>query len=196
MTRDDVVKQLLAHPEAREAWAVLSDLLQQEGNPRGELLALELALEARPDEALAARHRAFFDAHAARLYGELLSQVVKEGYGTVTWSRGYVSELSYVGDPGLGYQRAVKWLVQAICTQPEALTFLRKVTFTATDLEDPSPLACFKGLRELGLAGTAVKKLDWVAHFPSLKVVQLKGCRLVAGALSGARAQWPGVQFS
>ncbi len=196
MTRDAVVQQLLAHPEARDAWLVLSDLLQQEGNPRGELLALELALEARPDEALAARHRAFFEAHASVLQGELLSQVVKEGYGTISWSRGYVSELAYVGDPGLGYKRAVKWLIRAICAQPEALTFLRRATFTATDLDDPSPLACFKGLRELELSGTAVTRLDWVAQFPSLKVVRLKGCRLVPAALSAARAQWPRVQFS
>lgn len=196
MTRDEVVQRLLADPDARDAWLVLSDLLQVEGNPRGELLALELALEATPEEAIQARCKAFFDAHAPALYGELLSQVVREGYGAVSWSRGYVRELSYVGDPALGHQRAVKWLVTAICTQPEALTFLRKVSFAHTDLADPAPLSCFKGLRELDLTGTAVSQLEWVPLFPSLKRVTVERCpNLKRQALAAARASWPGVRF-
>lgn len=195
MTRDEVVQKLLADPDARDAWLVLSDLLQVEGNPRGELLALELALEAQPGEELEARYRAFFDAHAPALYGDLLSQVVREGYGTVTWSRGYVRTLSYVGDAALGHQRAVKWLVTAICTQPEALTFLRKVDFSHTDLADPTPLACFTGLRELELAGTAMTSLDWLAQFPSVKKVGFKRCKISKDALLAARAAFPAVQF-
>lgn len=194
MTRDEVVQQLFANPDAREAWLVLSDLLQQEGNPRGEWLAIELAVESQPE--LAARHQAFFDAHAGALCGPVLSQVVKERCGAVVWSRGYVSELAYCGDPGLTHQRSVRWLVKAICASPEPSTFLRKAAFTKTDLDDPSPLQCFKGLRELDLSQTAVTKLEWVAHFPRLRVVKLKGCRLAKNELAAARAQWPKVQFT
>lgn len=196
MTRDEVVQKLLADPDARDAWLVLSDLLQVEGNPRGELLALELALEAQPGPDLEAKVRAYFAAHAAALYGDLLSQVVHEGYGAVTWSRGYVRGLSYVGNPGLGHKRAVKWLVTAICTQPEALTFLRTLTLTDTDLDDPAPLACFTGLRALDLSGTAVTSLDWLEKFPGLKQVGLKRCKIGKAALTSARAQRPALQFT
>ncbi|MBL8915241.1 MAG: hypothetical protein JNM17_31345 [Archangium sp.] len=197
MTRDEVVQTLMKDPHARDAWHVLSDLLQQDGNPRGELLAIDLALEAQPgDEALTKRHKDYFDAHAAALLGDLLSQVVREGYGAAKWERGYVTELSYVGSPGLGHKRAVKWLVNAICTQPEALTFLRRVDFTLTDLDDPAPLACFKGLFELDLQNTAVKKLDWVEKFQSLRVVNVKGCQLEKGALSAARVEFPKIKFN
>lgn len=196
LTRDEVVQTLLANPDARDAWHVLSDLLQQDGNPRGELLAIDLLLEVKADDALAARHKAFFEANAAALLGELLSQVVKEGYGAAKWQRGYVTELAYVGTPGLGHKRAVKWLITAICTQPEALTFLRKLDLHGTDVDDPSPLACFKGLFELDLSNTAVKKLDWVGAFQSLRVVKVKGCRLETGALSAARVEFPKVKFA
>jgi hypothetical protein len=193
VTRDEVVQQLFANADARDAWLVLSDLLQQEGNPRGEWLAIELAVEGQPE--LAERHRAFFEANAAALCGPVLSEVIKARYGAVVWSRGYVSELAYIGDSGLRHQRAVKWLVKAICASPEPLTFLRKATFTKTDLDDPSPLQCFKALRELELSQTSVTKLDWVEYFPSLRKVTLKGCRLDKSELSAARAQWPKVQF-
>jgi hypothetical protein len=197
VTRDEVVKTLLANPDARDAWHVLSDVLQQEGNPRGELLAIDLLLEAKPDEALAQRHKAYFETHGAALLGELLSQVVKEGYGKATWQRGYVTELSYVGSPHAGYKRSVKWLVKAICTQPEALTFLRKLDLRGTDLDDPAPLACFSGLFELDLSNTAVTKLDWLEQFPALRKLSVKGCRLAdKQALGVAKAMFPKLKIS
>ncbi|MFT3710776.1 MAG: hypothetical protein QM817_24390 [Archangium sp.] len=196
MTREEVVKTLLANPDARDAWHVLSDLLQQDGNPRGELLAIDLLLEAKPDEALAERHKTFFETHAAALLGELLSQVVKEGYGAATWKRGYVTELSYVGRPGAGYKRSVKWLVKAICTQPEALTFLRKLDLSATDVDDPAPLACFTGLFELDLSHSAVTKLDWLEKFPALRKLNVKGCKVDKQALGEAKHLFPKVRFA
>ncbi|MFO0595448.1 MAG: hypothetical protein U0228_09095 [Myxococcaceae bacterium] len=196
MTRDAVITQLMEHPDARDAWVVLSDLLQQEGNPRGEWLALELALRHAPTEELKAQHRAFFDAHAPALLGELLSQVIREGYGEATWSYGYVETLSYVGSNLLSHQRAVKWLITAICTQPEALTFLRTLKLARTDLDDPRPLACFRGLRELDVSRTAVKSLDWVGAFPALRRVDVSGCALPKGALKEAMALNPRVTFA
>lgn len=187
----------MKNPDARDAWHVLADLLQQDGNPRGELLAIDLALEDQPgDAALKQRHKDFFEANAAALLGDLLSQVVREGYGAAKWERGYVTELKYVGSPGLNHKRAVKWLINAICTQPEALTFLRHLDLTLTDLDDPTPLACFKGLFELELTYTAVKKLDWLRSFESLRVVNVKGCQLEKGALSAARVEFPKIKIN
>lgn len=194
MTRDEVIEALIAEPDGRERWALLSDLLQQEGDPRGELLALDLALEAAPQNAdLLARRRGHLEEHAPALLGDLLASVVKERYGDVVWRRGYVTELSYVGSPSLGHHRSVRWLVKELV--PERLAFLYKLTLAHTDVADVSPLVKLRALTELDLTRTLVTSLDWVAQMPRLRLVKVKGCRLEPHTLAGAKALCPRVHF-
>jgi len=57
-TRDELETAILADPEARAAYAVYADWLLERGDPDGELVAVQLALEDAPgDAALLARER-------------------------------------------------------------------------------------------------------------------------------------------
>lgn len=62
----DLLPQIRANPDDDALRAVYADLLLAEGDPRGELITVELALAARPDAQLFARRTELRAAHAMR----------------------------------------------------------------------------------------------------------------------------------
>ena len=89
---DPFARQLLAHPDDRERWAILADLLQRQGDPRGELIALDLALEA-ADAPLDPSTRETADRLRHVLAPRLLGPFADPGFSVpvrVTWRRGQV----------------------------------------------------------------------------------------------------------
>jgi len=71
-------------PEDLTAFAVLADALQRDGDPRGELIALQVAAET--DATKVSHAERYLDAHRAQLLGPL-AEVPAAAY---TWRRGYV----------------------------------------------------------------------------------------------------------
>lgn len=83
-----------------DAWLVYADELQAAGDPRGELVIVQLRLQATPDDAeLRAREQALFAEHADQLLGPIglawkpVSGAV-EGRGVeLEWRRGFVRRM-------------------------------------------------------------------------------------------------------
>lgn len=75
--RADLEAAILAEPDARDAYAVYGDWLLEHGDPDGELVAVQLALEEAPGDAIAAagapprgRRAVRFDRRVAANRGE------------------------------------------------------------------------------------------------------------------------------
>jgi hypothetical protein len=145
-------------------WHPLADYLIERDDPRGELIMIDLALESRGGDrdALLARRRAILAASAPKLLGDTFARVIAEGYGQVTWRRGFVDEVQYCGDAELGHRKAVGWLIRLITEVHEPFAFMRRLDLAWTDISDVTPLARFPHLERIVLAGTNVDraKLD------------------------------------
>jgi uncharacterized protein (TIGR02996 family) len=89
-TRVALEAALLADPEPRAGYEVLADWLVEQGDPHGELIAVQLAREDRPEDmALIARERALLEAHEAGWLGGLAEHGLVPS-PTVAWRRGFV----------------------------------------------------------------------------------------------------------
>ncbi len=65
-----LIEHLRRHPGDLQSWLVFGDLLQQKGDPAGELIALEHHMTKKPSEGLQARFQARLKAHQENLVGE------------------------------------------------------------------------------------------------------------------------------
>lgn len=194
MTPDDAIASIIAAPDDLGRWALLSDLLQQQGDPRGELIALDLAFEtAAPKRRteLSDTRAKYLAAHGPSLFGELLAKVAAEGYCTTTWRRGFLDSLSYVGDASLGYPRAVGWLVKAVCATPAPFAFIRRFDFTLTDLKDPTPLTIFKTLEVFEAPRSEIISIDWASAWPKLTTLNLRHCEIPKVSVAEFKKQHP-----
>ena len=83
---------ILAAPDAAEGYAVYADWLEQQGDPRAELIQIQLAREASPDDAaLEAREKELITEHQDRWLAGLLHYPIGPTRGTqVVWRRGFV----------------------------------------------------------------------------------------------------------
>ncbi|MEJ7601535.1 MAG: TIGR02996 domain-containing protein [Kofleriaceae bacterium] len=82
-----------ADPDARSGYAVYADWLQEQGDPRGELIAVQLAREDAPDDpALLARESELLAQHEDDWLGGVTSDNWPFGRTRVKWRRGFVSE--------------------------------------------------------------------------------------------------------
>jgi len=98
--REELERAIDAEPYDAAAYAVLGDLLQHEGDPRGELIALQLAAERAPFREHEAA--AYLKRHAKTFVGNLAS-ISKDAYGaTFRWRFGFIHGLrvpSSLGGP-------------------------------------------------------------------------------------------------
>lgn len=85
-TRDELEAAILADPEARAAYAVYADWLLERGDPDGELVAIQLALEDAPgDAARKARERELVAARERHLQRLAYYAVFKEIRDPIAW---------------------------------------------------------------------------------------------------------------
>ena len=92
-TEEGLVRHLQAAPEDLEAWSVYGDLLQERGDPRGEIIRLELLLTDQPeDAALRSRIDGLVEVHRKDWLGEV------ELKGD-EWRFGYIETLRFHGSP-------------------------------------------------------------------------------------------------
>jgi uncharacterized protein (TIGR02996 family) len=90
----DLIAVIAANPGDRDAYAVLADHLVEQGDPRGELIALQLAEE--HDGKLRGRVERHLARHARRLLGPLarvLDDIGDSRDGPVRWARGFIREI-------------------------------------------------------------------------------------------------------
>ncbi|MBA2543195.1 MAG: leucine-rich repeat domain-containing protein, partial [Deltaproteobacteria bacterium] len=129
--------------------------LIERDDPRGELINIDLALEARSgDEVALNERRAEILAHSApKLLGDVFARVVADGYGTVTWRRGFVDQVKYRGDRHLGHLKSVGWLIKLMTTVHEPFSLLRSLDLSYTDVTDVRPLLKFRHLATLRIDG-------------------------------------------
>ncbi|MGC4119710.1 MAG: TIGR02996 domain-containing protein [Myxococcales bacterium] len=92
-TGEDLLAQVLAHPEDDGPRQVLADRLQEKGDPRGELIALQFkrragGLEAKEE----AREKALLNKHLGAWLGPLANVVLKK---SVRFERGFLASCEY-----------------------------------------------------------------------------------------------------
>jgi uncharacterized protein (TIGR02996 family) len=109
-TREDLHAVIAADPENREAWHTYADWLQQQGNVRGELIALELALEANNSAELRTARDEFLRTLGAALLGETFSRFHADGYGQIVWRRSSCTTRSSASSPRMRFGSRTKSL--------------------------------------------------------------------------------------
>ncbi|MDQ3369434.1 MAG: TIGR02996 domain-containing protein [Myxococcota bacterium] len=89
-TNPDLVARIYANPDDRDAYLVYGDWLSEQGDPRGELITLQVKLEDAPDDpALRAREQQLMAANAPIWLGEIATLDPQKDLG-VTWRWGFV----------------------------------------------------------------------------------------------------------
>ncbi|NMO21886.1 WGR domain-containing protein [Pyxidicoccus fallax] len=119
---------ILANPDDADAYLVYGDWLQSQGDPRGELIALQAAaLKATGDEAanLKKQISKFLKSHKDALLGELADAEDEEEL-KVEWHLGFIRS-ARVGQKDYDSERDVPELVKELIAHPSA-KFLRELT--------------------------------------------------------------------
>jgi uncharacterized protein (TIGR02996 family) len=123
-TRADLEDAILADPDSRDAYAVYADWLLQHGDPDGELIAVQLALEDVPgDAALLARERELVAAREPQLR-RLYHYAVSKEISDPVWRRGLLHAITVEGD---AYSNGNAMAYEELVRDPVS-RFLRKLT--------------------------------------------------------------------
>jgi uncharacterized protein (TIGR02996 family) len=104
--------RLVANPDDTDGFRVYADWLQAEGDPRGELVAVQVELAQRADASLAAREQELLAAHGAEWLGGLAGVDPKKDLA-VTWRNGFVRAVR-IGPPVEAYKTSELDFVDAI----------------------------------------------------------------------------------
>ena len=97
-TNPDLEARILSNPDDLDAYAVYGDWLSEQGDPRGELVAIQLKRIERPnDTTLIERQQKLLADHAKIWLGELAG-LDSEKDLSVTWRHGFVSAV-HLGPP-------------------------------------------------------------------------------------------------
>jgi len=132
---------VLDAPDDKSRWRVYSDWLQGEGDPRGELMALQIQLETKRDAKLSKRAGAILEQHAAALLGPLRAHPTTldgKDKPVATWRRGFIDSLrisynSYARD-GQPPIDVPKWLSEVL-EHPSAV-FVREIVLAEYNTGD------------------------------------------------------------
>jgi len=199
VTRDDLLAVISESPDDHDAWLLYADWLQQRGEVRGELIALDIALETATAERkveLEAARVELVASYGAALLGETFAKFIASGYGAVTWHRGFISMFTYAGTHLMAHKRVVGWLVRLILDNPEPFTFLRRLELPWTDFSDLAPFVQFKHLAILDVAHTNVVDIAPLAGMGKLSRVNLTACQIPAAALRAYKTAHPEVSVT
>ncbi len=131
-TNPELEAAILASPNDVHAYQVYADWLQANGDQRGELMAIQIALAGGANPELAARQQALLTGSSELFYGDL-HELVGQGV-QVTWRFGFFDTVRI----SLGYDDAddadIDALVAAAVSHPSA-RFLRRLTIGMFDYE-------------------------------------------------------------
>ena len=193
-SRDDLLAVIAENPDDHAGWMLYADWLQQRGEPRGELIALDVALETASDEQkqqLEAARGELIKTYATALLGETFSRFVASGYGKVVWRRGFITTFGYSGSGRSAHKRQVGWLVKLMADNPEPFTFLKVLMFAHTDVADLKPFVPFKHMTDLDLRDTNVRDISPLLFMTRLSRVTLVDCEVDEKAIEDVQRQRP-----
>ena len=128
MDATELEAAILADPDSPAGYSVYADWLEQQGDPHGELIHVQLARETSSDPELVVRERELLAAHANKLLGGLLEYPLGPADPLeVEWRRGFVHratvKTSYESNDGA-------YLYRELATRPVA-RFLRELCLGA-----------------------------------------------------------------
>lgn len=127
---EELFARVYEHPEDDQARAVLGDLLQQLGDPRGEFIALQLARKA--GERRSSRERALEETWGRKWLGPLDEALAK---GDVVFERGFLARGRYLGGfAGGATAGAREW---ATVTHLDCSAASQYVTYSHRTVLDP-----------------------------------------------------------
>jgi uncharacterized protein (TIGR02996 family) len=197
VTGDDLLSVIDENPSDDSSWMLYADWLQQKGDPRGELMALDMAIEkaAGADrEALAKERGDLLTRAGAQMLGDTLARFLREPYASVTWRRGFITIFAYSGRYTLNYKLQVGWVVKLMLEKPDSFTFLHTLSLPITDIEDLAPLTRFKNLKMLDVSGSNVVDVAALHDMPRLEQVSLHGCHVKEPALAALKKARPSLR--
>ncbi|MGL6073122.1 MAG: WGR domain-containing protein [Fimbriiglobus sp.] len=134
-------KTLMLHPDDRTAWSAYADYLTEKGDPRGEFMMVQLALEdesvaKKEREALKEREKALIAAHEREWLGTLLPYTLdyvknedswRDQQIRYTFTRGWITELN-IDEITVNIARA--------CAKNPNLRFLKSLSIRSDDYDD------------------------------------------------------------
>ncbi|HEY7372965.1 MAG TPA: WGR domain-containing protein [Polyangia bacterium] len=154
----ELERAILADPDDEAAYQVYADWLQGEGDPRGELAALQVALAGGEARELRAREQALIEANREQLLGDL-PDVKPDDDGAplkITWHAGWLRSARIAASE----EQALPDLYRSLLACASA-RFLRELTFGVAILDDMNDYRDTNAvIAELGLP-PAVRKLHF-----------------------------------
>ncbi|HEY7372966.1 MAG TPA: TIGR02996 domain-containing protein [Polyangia bacterium] len=129
----ELERTILADPDNEEAYQVYADWLQGEGDPRGELAAIQVALARGESAELRAREQAILEANRQQLLGDLPDVDPGEDAAPlkITWHAGWLRSARIAA--GEGHELADLYRSLLAC---ESARFLRELTVGVGAFED------------------------------------------------------------
>src|SRR5450432_1620723 len=88
---EEFERRLVDHPDDRETWTVYADWLESQGDPRGELIALELRFRETKNDA---KLGVLFSAVYARVMTPLVEELEAQTGTNIGCSRGFISNVT------------------------------------------------------------------------------------------------------
>ncbi|PZR13505.1 MAG: hypothetical protein DI536_12150 [Archangium gephyra] len=162
-TEESLRAEILANPDDDAPRHVLSDLLIERGDPRGEFIALQLQLEAAPDEAVSTRAKELLNAHGDGWVGLSRDEALP------TFRRGFVESLQI-------FEPLVSTAVAELCGR-EPVRALRFVTSRRMEMHSLSLAPWLPRIHTLefvannryGLAGVTADALEALLETSSIR---------------------------
>jgi uncharacterized protein (TIGR02996 family) len=161
----ELEKAILADPDSPDGYIVYGDWLTEQGDPLGELVAIDTALAARngKDDALTKKREALLKEHEEAWFGDL-ADLKDAGELEVTWRNGFFRSVIGGGEE-YGDGNAVDFYT-TLRKLPTA-RFLESLTFRIFDTDDgePSYAEAVKAMVKLGVPATLRKLAFDVAGY-------------------------------
>lgn len=156
MKRADMIPASL---DDDEAWLAYADWLQSQGEPHGELIAIDMGIERGRTELAVARNE-LLAKYGHAILGETIAKFIASGYPKVTWQRGHIVDFEYAARARTTHQMVVGWLLKEIVEHFEPFRFVQRFAFPATDVSDLTVFEKFPHLETLDVEGSNVRKPD------------------------------------
>jgi len=155
----ELEQAILADPDDEAAYEVYADWLQGEGDPRGELAAVQVALARGENAKLRARERALIEENRQQLLGNLPDVVEPIDFGPpveLKWQAGWLRSARIAAREGYALPDLYRSLLAC-----ESARFLRELTFGVAEIYGENSYHDTNAvIAELGLP-PALRKLDF-----------------------------------
>lgn len=131
---------IFANPEDLDAWSVYGDWLQEEGDPRGELVSLEVEAARGNDNAAAQKRRAelLAEHENAWLGKKLVEAIEMQNDGDevleIEWKLGFIHKVTLRANWDFGGEMTVPEMFRELI-KLESFKFVNEIVFGCTDLE-------------------------------------------------------------